>query len=504
MHPLSHYRSAPYRAVFAVSALFLLATGCQEPAADPTTHLELTECRIEGFGGFSRTKALCAELEVPLNPAKPEGKTITLFVAKVPALARTAEASAFTFIAGGPGQSSTEGYVSLRGAFERVRRERDIILVDQRGTGRSNRQSCDNEDVDEDEVDPNSFQPEVVRKVAQQCLTKLGDDVKFYTTSAAVNDLDKVREAFGYEQLDIYGVSYGTRVAQHYLRRYPQHTRTVVLDGVVPVDIPLGPGIATDAQRALDMIFNRCVNQSDCHLAFGDVSSKFSRLLEQTRADGLELEIVDPINGEKIATTFGYGELLMAVRLMSYSPETAALLPLMIDEADKGNYQPLASQALLNMENLSESLANGMHNSVVCAEDVPFYDVDNIDSELLKAAYMGDLAYKGLVETCKVWPQGPIDDDFTQPFASEVPVLVLSGEVDPVTPPVNGTRAANYLQNARAITLPGQGHGQIQVGCMPRLLADFVRTADHTGLEVKCLDVQRPAPFFVSPSGPKP
>lgn len=194
----------------------------------------------------------------------------------------------------------------------------------------------------------------------------------------------------------------------------------------------------------------------------------------------------------------------MAVRLMSYSPETAALLPFMIQQANDGNLQPLASQALLNMENLSDMLAYGMHNTVVCAEDVPFYDHDAIDADVLAAAYMGDLAYKGLIETCKIWPRGPIDDDFTQPFASSVPVLVLSGEVDPVTPPSNGTRVANYLENARAITLPGQGHGQIQTGCMPRLLARFVSAGEHADLDVECLNVQQPAPFFISPSGPKP
>ena len=216
----------------------------------------------------------------------------------------------------------------------------------------------------------------LVREVARLCLSELGDNVRFYTTSAAVKDLDRAREALGYSQLDVYGVSYGTRVAQHYLRRYPEHTRTVVLDGVVPVDLPLGPGIAPDAQRALDLIFSRCISDADCHLAFGDIARKFSELLERTRIAPLELEIVDPISGEKVSTTFGYGELLMAVRLMSYSPETAALLPFMIQEANDGNLQPLASQALLNMENLSDMLAYGMHNSVVCTEDVPFYDHD--------------------------------------------------------------------------------------------------------------------------------
>lgn len=503
MLPTRFRRQASVLSFLVATALSVYLGGCtQQEKVTVESTLELSECRLEGFGGFSKAKALCGELEVPLDPADPSGETITLFVAKVPALARSAEASAFTIIAGGPGQASTQAYTSLRGAFERVRRERDIILVDQRGTGRSSIQQCDAEDAQT--MESAEFDPALIREVTERCLAKLGDKVKFYTTSAAVHDLDKVREALGYAQLDIYGVSYGTRVAQHYLRRYPEQTRTVVLDGVVPVTLPLGPGIGLDAQRALDLIFARCVNQSDCHLAFGDISRKFDELLALTREAPIALMLDDPISAEKVPTTFGYGELLMAVRMMSYSPETAALLPYMIDQASKGNYQPLAAQALLNMENLTDMLAMGMHNSVACTEDVPFYDHDAIKSDSLATAYMGDLAYKGLVETCKTWPRGPIDEDFTEPFVSAAPVLVLSGEVDPVTPPVNGDKAAKYLQNARAVTLPGQGHGQIQLGCMPKLLADFVRTANLEELEVECLDVQQPAPFFVSPSGPKP
>ena len=502
--PNHRYRNRPiYLGFFLVIAVLGLLFGCADQQDTPESTVELMECRLEGFGGFSKVKALCGQFEVALDPAQPDGEQISLYVAKIPALNRNPRPSAFTIIAGGPGQASTQAYASLRGVFERVRREHDIVLVDQRGTGRSNPQQCDTGAM-ESGMDPNSYSPELVRDIAEQCLAELGDNVRFYTTSVAVSDLDLVREALGYAQLDVYGVSYGTRVAQHYLRRYPDKTRTVVLDGVVPVDVPLGPDIAPDAQRALDLIFTRCVNDSDCHLAFGDIKTKFEELLNRTRRTPLELEISDPISGEKVTTVFGFGELLMAVRLMSYSPETAALLPFMIKEANDGNLQPLASQALLNMENLNDMLAYGMHNSVVCAEDVPFYDHDNIDSDILAAAYMGDLAYKGLVETCRVWPRGPIDDDFTQPFSSDVPVLVLSGEVDPVTPPRNGERAASYLGNARSLTLPGQGHGQIQTGCMPRILAKFISTANHSDLDVECLDIQQPAPFFVSPSGPTP
>ncbi|NNF15299.1 MAG: alpha/beta fold hydrolase [Gammaproteobacteria bacterium] len=472
-------------------------------SAPETSALTLTPCRLEGFGGFRKIKAECGTLAAPLNPDEPDGTSIDLYVARVPALTRTPAVSAFTYIAGGPGQASTEAYVSMREAFELIRRERDIILVDQRGTGRSNRQQCELPE-DRRDYDLESWSPEDIAAFTRECLAALGDGARYYTTSIAVEDLERLRQAFGYPQLDLYGISYGTRVAQHYLRRYPQQVRSVILDGVVPVTMPLGPDIAINAQHALDQVFSRCAEDVPCTTAFGDIKNKFTELQNRLRSDPPTVSHPDPISGEPVESVVSHEHLHIAVRLMSYSPDTVSLLPLMIDAAFNGNYLPVAAQALLGIENLNNMLAYGMHNTVVCSEDTPFYEGYDVNRDLLEQSYMGIRSYQGLIDTCKDWPRGPVDTNFRQPFASNAPVLVLSGEADPVTPASYGEMVSDYLGNAEHIVIDGQGHGQAHVGCMPRLMAAFIADLDPPGLDTGCLDTQHAAPFFTSYSGPEP
>lgn len=486
-----------------VGLMLVACTPEKEEAIPGESQIALTDCRLESFGGYTKIKALCGSLPVLLDPENPDRGTIDLAIAKIPALNRKPAASAFTFIAGGPGQSSLQGYVSQSAVFDRILREHDVILLDQRGTGSSSRQQCESYQ-DAEFKDATVWSAEMSRKAALMCAHELGEDVAFYTTSTAVQDLEQLRQAMGYQQLDVYGVSYGTRVAQHYLRRYPQFTRTVILDGVVPVNLSLGPTIATDAQHALQMVFDRCANEVGCKNEFGDIAEKFSALRKKLDNAVVEVAMPDPLSGEPGTHRFGPNELGAAIRLMSYSPEMVSLMPLMIHQASMGNFRPLTAQAIQNIDLLEDMLAYGMHNTVVCAEDVPFFDKSAIDTEALTQTYMGDVAYQGLVETCKVWPSGPIDDDFKQPFESAIPVLLLSGESDPVTPPANAEIAAAYLGNTLSLVVAGQGHNVGPIGCLPKLMSQFVIAGNFQELETSCVDIQQARPFFQNFSGSEP
>ncbi len=469
-------------------------------AALPAWSLDLAPCRITGTGELRSVAAECGTLTVPENPDDPDGPTIDLFVARVEALNPVRESVAFTTIAGGPGQASTEFYVNYAAAFARVNRNRDIVLVDQRGTGRSNALDC----TVPEGLEPMTADPEELRRLTRECLDALPGDPRYYTTSVAVRDLDAVRDALGYEQLDIYGVSYGTRVAQHYLRRNPAQTRTVVLDGVVPADVPLGPGIALDAQAALDQAFARCEADEACGTRFTGLRGGFERLLDQVGDDRVAVTMIDPVTGEPGELLLGGLEMRGAVRLLSYTTETVSLLPLLIHTAHaEGNLAPLAAQAKLSIESVAEALSLGMHNAVVCTEDVPYFD-GHVDKDALERTYLGTLQIDGLRDTCELWPAGFIDDGFKTPVVSDAPVLVLSGEADPVTPPAFGERVMSHLANARHIVNVGQGHGQAGLGCMPRLLAEFVETADADALDVSCTERLQPAPFFLDFNGPSP
>lgn len=462
--------------------------------------LTLEPCRLASPSGLGSVAAECGVLEVALNPADPEAGTVNLSVARIEALNAAVDATPLTLLAGGPGQAATDFYAGFAPAFERIRRHHDIFLVDQRGTGNSDALDCESPDeIGED------FSLDAVRQSTIECLEALNTDPAFFTTSLAVSDLDQVRAALGYETINLYGASYGTRVALHYLRRFPQHTRAVVLDGALPADHVLGPGIALNAQRALDLLFERCRQSSACREIFPDIEASFENLLEVLRQQPQHVVLQHPVTGKLVSFDFGALELAMSTRLLSYSPETSALLPLLIDQAYReDNLVPLAAQALMESENIAKALSLGMHNTIVCSEDVPFYDRMGIDRPALAATYLGTLQVDALKETCRHWPAGPVDDDFKEPVISDKPVLILSGAADPITPPSMGEQIIKTLENALHIVGPGQGHGMLVVGCVPRLMTQFIDRASFDGLETACVADARPASFFVSFSGPRP
>jgi pimeloyl-ACP methyl ester carboxylesterase len=471
-------------------------------AAAGAQALELEDCRISIGPGHPGTKARCGTMLRPENPADPESPDIELRIAVVPALNLTPEPDPFVPIAGGPGQGSVEFYLQIRSALEGVRRNRDILLVDQRGTGESARMDCP---IDDDAL---LFETELAVEdtldYMQACLDELPHDPRYFTTSVAVTDLEAIREALGYSQLNLYGVSYGSRVAQHFARRYPDAVRTVVIDGVVPPQIALGPEIATESQKAVDNILARCAADPACSEAFPDIETTFDEVVRQLREAPVEVTVPHPNTGRLQDVKFGSGQFAGAVRLLVYNPNTIALLPLFIHEAGQGNFAPLASQFMLTAISMRDALAIGMHNAVMCTEDVPFLDPSAIDYEAIAASYMGTFQLETLEAMCSIWPAGPIDPEFKTPLDTNIPFLLLSGDADPITPPRYAEMAAAQLGNATHLIGKHQGHGQIVVGCTGRIVRDFVDSADPAGLDTDCMGRSFVTPFFLDFSGPAP
>jgi pimeloyl-ACP methyl ester carboxylesterase len=462
--------------------------------------MELADCRISAGPAYPGIKARCGTLLRPQNPDDAGSPHIELSVAVVPALDLEPEPDPFVPLAGGPGASAIEFYSAYSGAFEHVRRDRDILLVDQRGTGASARMDCD---VDDDIIE-GTFSEERVLEATRDCLDSLPHDPRFFTTSVAVTDLEAVREALGYGPLNLYGVSYGSRVAQHFARRYPASTRSIVLDGVVPPQVVLGPEIATEAQKALDDIFARCAADEQCSERFPDLAPAFARVRARLEQQPVTVEIPDPVTGQRESVDFGAPELAGAIRLLAYHANSIAILPLLIDAAAGGDFEPLAAQFRMISAQMSDALALGMHNSVMCSEDAPFYDVDVIDRDALDASYIGIVQLDAIETMCSIWPAGPVDDDFREPLDTAIPVLLLSGDADPITPPRYASLAMVDLQTARHLIGVRQGHGQAAVGCTPRLISEFVTTADPGALDAACLERSFVMPFFLDFAGPAP
>ena len=486
----------------AVVASLLAIAGCSDRTAVRT--IDLAPCRLESDTGLASVRADCGVLSVPENRAEPQGKTLDLRIAVVPAASREPAGEPLFVLAGGPGQAATEFYAAYAPAFGRVQRTRDIVLVDQRGTGGSNPLRCPAPD-ESDLLAVETFDPEQLRTRAAECLAQLAGDPRFYTTSVAVDDLDAVREALGYERIDLYGVSYGTRVAQHYLRRYPAHVRAMVLDGSVPPQLILGPDTAPEAQRALEGILGRCEIDPRCHSAFPDLEDTFTSLLDRLREQPVTLSLADPTTADTVEFDFGIEAFGAAVRLLSYSDETAALLPLLLHTAGaEGRFEPLAAQYLMVARRLGGQLAEGMHNAVVCTEDVPFIDIDAATAPAITDTYLGTLQVQGLEAICSVWPRGVLDEDLHAPLAIEVPLLLLSGEFDPITSPGYAEQILAQAKDALHVIQRGHAHGQLGSRCISGLIAEFLATAAPDALDPGCALDAEPAAFFLDFTGAAP
>ncbi len=475
--------------------VFLVLAGVSVPALA----LDASPCRI-GIPGAPKVLAECSTLSVPENPAEPDGTMLDLAVVRIPALAAAPLADPLVLIQGGPGGSSINLYLQLRNALVGVRRSRDIIVMDQRGTGQS---AAGLECATPKDIDFETAPADLLDQLVEECLGSLERDARFYTTSVAVRDLDALREAFGIERWNIYGVSYGTRVAQHYLRRYPQHVRSVVLDGSVPPTTVLGPGIAPAAQAALDAIFRRCADDSACSEQFGSVDGKFAALKERLHGGGVSVTRTNPLSGAIEEVPVSPDALSGLTRLMSYSTTTAALLPLMINEAFEGRYATLLAQSEMILGDVETAINLAMHNSVVCSEDWPRIDRDA--SALGESTYLGTAVTDALDSLCARWPVGPVDADFHDPVVSESPILFLSGANDPATPS-HYVKAIidGGLTNSLHIIVKHQGHGVVAIGCIPRIVEAFIDAASIAELDASCVEDVWPTPFFLTPAGPAP
>jgi pimeloyl-ACP methyl ester carboxylesterase len=468
--------------------------------------LTLDPCDIgrRGFG-TPTMRAYCTGFEVPENHAAPGGRHIRLRVALVRAEAAQAEPDLVTFLDGGPGGAATDDYPSIAGAFEPLRKQRAVLLVDQRGTGGSNALDCGDEKNNSATpaapavpAAPTAHTAEVLRA----CVARLAPTAapQYYATTDAVEDLELVRRALGSPRLDLIGVSYGTRMAQQYARRYPQGVRAIVLDSAVPDSLVLGSEHAKNLEDALEVLFKSCTVDRSCSTRYGDPYQTLRRLLARLREHPQQLTLRDPYTFQVQQKTIDAGALVQLVRLYAYSPYTAALLPYVLQEADSGHYEPLLGQAQVVVGDVSDSMTGGMALSVTCAEDADRLKANPADA----GTVMGNALIEWLLAACPQWPHGARPADFGEPLSGAVPVLLLAGERDPVTPPRYATQIARTLPRARVLQVAGQGHGLVSVGCMPRILDEFLRKLDARSLDAHCLDQLGPTPFFIDANGSNP
>jgi pimeloyl-ACP methyl ester carboxylesterase len=483
-----HPRAEPEPAAPATVAPGLTAEAAPNAALAITRHLgrlDFTPCTLAPDFGTQTVEALCSRLAVPENRAAPKGRRIQLAIAWVPAKG-DAQPDPMFMLAGGPGQSALESYPSIAAAFGEVAKKRDIILVDQRGTGGSNKLICKDSTGKSAVVEGDDYGLKAAQDFAARCAAQLSKtaDLRFYSTTDAIQDLDDVRAAIGAAQINLMGVSYGTRVAQQYAKRYPAHTRTVTIDGVVPNTLVLGNEHARNLERSLDSQFNRCLLTKGCAEKLGNPRARLNALMAQLKVAPPLVRYRDAITGEPKEERLTPGHIATLARMFAYAPTAAGLLPLELNEAAQGRYEPLMALSKLLASTIGDQIMHGMQLSVICTEDADEMKADPAD----EGSLLGIDMITTLQAQCAVWPHQKRPADFRQPLRGNGPVLILSGEFDPVTPPRYGDEVQRNLPNSRHLIVRGQGHNVLPVGCMPKLFAAFVDSANAKTLDAKCLD----------------
>jgi pimeloyl-ACP methyl ester carboxylesterase len=463
--------------------------------------LTFKPCELGRPGSGATAQAWCTTFEVPENRDDPHSRRIGLKLAIARSDAQVPEPDMPTLLAGGPGEAATESWVVEASAFEQVRKHHDVLLLDQRGTGGSNPLSCKEAEGKADESTI-TLDLDKVRKDVAACLDEVKQkaDPRYYTTTVAAQDLEDVRKALGSPQLDLVGVSYGTRMAQQYLKHYPDSVRSVVLDSVVPNQVVLGADFATNLDDALKKDFAACTAVAECRQRFGDSMQTLYQLRDALRANPHTVSFRDPQTYETVERPLSEFSLASVVRMFAYQPETAALLPLSINAAAHGDVGPLLGQAKLLNGDLSGDMNNGMSMSVICSEDADLLQPRPEDAHTM----LGNHLIDALKAQCDVWPPGARPADFHAPLRSDKPILILSGQFDPVTPPRYGEQILPGLGNGRQLIFKGQGHSLLARGCMPQLLSKFIDKPAPKQLDASCLDKLGDTPAFIDFNGALP
>lgn len=487
--------------VMIMGATFALTACAPDPSPQRHVSIALNECRVPAVS----TAVKCATYDVFENRESKTGRKIGLNIVIYPASARSKEPDPIFVFAGGPGQAATDVIEAVVPLLSGLTTKRDVVFIDQRGTGKSNLLNCKFPDDESPEMASEASRRALTLKMVAACRDELAQraDLTQYGSTTAMADYDEVRAALGYDKINLWGGSYGTRTAQEYLRRYPDHVRSVILDGVASPSMALPASFARDASTVLESAFKACETQPACHKNYPDLRKGFAALLDRLDKKPARLAVQDPLTNIAREVTISRQSVTTQVFSMLYAPQLVAVLPEVLKQADTGNFAPLFAATGGFIEFAEDKIAFGMRLSVSCNEDVP-----RIDAAARAAAdklYPFQSSFiREFSNACAGWPKGKVADDFHTPVRSGKPVLIFSGGLDPVTPQIFGDEVKKTFSNSVHLIAPNIGHGVASHGCAPKLMKQFVEKASVDGLDGECLKrIPRPSYFQAMVEKPK-
>jgi pimeloyl-ACP methyl ester carboxylesterase len=485
------------RSLLAASVLLSIATtlhfsnAAAQDLPEPG-QITLAPCHVDGISGESK----CGKYEVYENRITKRGRKLALKVVVIPASGDEKVNDPVFFVAGGPGSAATASIAGVAGALGRVRENRDLVFVDQRGSGGSHPLNCDLYDPASLKTYFGDVFPSSDLRKCREYLSR-DADLSLYTTPIAMDDLDEIRSALGYDQINLFGASYGTRAALVYLARHGEHVRTVTLQGVSATDEFVPQNFPQNSQRALEGIINECQKNAPCSKAFPNLNTETKQLFERLALHPVETTLP----GTGVAVQISQDQTAEAIRFMLYQPGTASRVPLMLHTAFQGDFGPIAQASLAYRRQILPSVSVGLYLSITCAEDVPWIK-QRAAVQLAHNTFLGNSSLRQLKEACALWPRANIPITYSKPTRSTAPVLILTGEWDPVTPPANAAAVAQSLPNSLNLVVPHGGHdfGDLEgIGCVVSLLNDFIEKGRTNTLDTSCLANVRRRGFALPP-----
>jgi pimeloyl-ACP methyl ester carboxylesterase len=471
--------------LLAAWAMAALATSAAAQSGPDT--IDLSPCRLEGYDG----PAKCGRLAVPEDPARPEGRSISLRIAVLPATGPDSGRDPVFVFDGGPGESAVDDVGWISDDLSAALGSRAVVLVDRRGAGGSNPLRCDRAAPTDD---PKELMKPLSMAALERCRDVLAQtaDPALYTTPFAVDDVDRVRAALHYDRINLYGVSYGSREALVYLRRHPSHVRSVVISAVTPPNRRAALMSPRSAETSMRRLLDDCAEDAACHGAFPDVRAELDSLVARLGREPARFSARAP-DGSTEELRMTRTEAGGTLRMLLVSPGLAVEIPRLIHAAYGGDWTPLGGWLVRIRRVLPSSMGRALFLSVLCSEEVARIDPHEVERETA-GTFWGDGWIREMEEQCASWPRGRLPKDYFEPPRGAAPVLMLAGWLDPIAPPAWPAALERSLPNARRIVVR-EGHHNFPLGdCGKRALATFLDRADPWAVDAACFEsIRRPS-----------
>lgn len=483
----SHRQSHLFGVVMALllAASFLSACGLalqRKESLQATPSIRLEACQLGDI------PAQCGTLRVYENRATNQGRQIDLKVAVIKAQDASPAPDPIFYLAGGPGGSAIEAAPYAMRVLKTALQHRDLVLIDQRGTGGSNKLTCPRSIEESMGMVP--LDDQMIQDL-RECLSQLDGDPAAYTTAWGMDDLDDVRAALGYDQINLYGESYGPTAEQVYLQRHGEHVRTMTVEGVTLIDEPMFEWLPLSSQKALDLLLARCQMDSACQATYPNLRAELGVVMDQLEKQPVDLHVTHPRTGQPVI--LNRAMLAQGLHSLLIKTSTAVQLPHLIHQLYQGNYTEIAQLLTASLaSDTSSSYWHIMNLTILCNEEWARMRPEEIArfSQGTYLRYEDVRLYTVPEKICAIMPR-PQPEALYQPLtASTVPVLIISNQADPQNPPENVAGAVEHYPNSLTLIAPGQGHGYSGIPCRDTFISAFIESGTTKGLDPSCLQIE--------------